>query len=376
MRKHQNSYNRIAEDAFRVTIPQPRAADQRYRILLPETFNITARTLTAGIIGAALGHLLSFPVYPITGPALLLSLLCLAGFQLDISNPVRDAALLFIGISIGTGVNNQAAEAVIKWPIAFAILAIMILCVLLSCRYLLIRFFNFTPRSATLAAAPGHLGFVISLGTSLNIDITPVAVVQAVRILALTMCVPFITMLFGIDIGSEIAPSGPTMSILHLACLIPVSITVALILKALKVPAAFIIGAMLVSSVTQISGLTPGTLSNVVLFPCLVVVGVLIGTRFSGISLQQLKSNLWAGLATTTATMVLACLAAAPVAMVLGMPIGHVIVAFSPGGLETMIAIGAVLGANAGFVAACHVGRLLLLTLLVPVVVSWSGNRK
>ena len=59
---------------------------------------------------------------------------------------------------------------------------------------------------------------------------------------------------------------------------------------------------------------------------------------------------------------------AVPVSMFLDMPLPHVLVAFAPGGLETMIVMGAVLGANPGFVAACHVGRLLVLSALIPFV--------
>ncbi len=342
-------------------------------VQLANSFKVTLYTIAAGAVGATLGYLLSFPVYPITGPALFISLLCLAGFQCAIADPVRDSALLFIGISIGTGVNAQAAAAVTKWPIAFVVLAIMVLCVLLSCRYLLIHLFNFGPRSATLAATPGHLSFVISLGTAMDIDITPVAVVQAVRLLALTLCVPVVTMLFGIDIGQAMAtPTGPSMKLIHLAALIIGSLLIALTFKRYKIPAAFAIAAMLLSAVTQLSDLTPGTLSQTVVFPCLVIVGILIGSRFSGITLQQLKNHLLAGIVTTTATVIIACIAAVPVAMILGMQTAHVIIAFSPGGLETMIAMGAVLGANAGFVAACHVGRLFLLMLLVPAILSRS----
>jgi len=50
------------------------------------------------------------------------------------------------------------------------------------------------------------------------------------------------------------------------------------------------------------------------------------------------------------------------------MPVAHVLVAFAPGGLETMIAMGAVLGVVPGFVAACHVARLMVLTVLVPAM--------
>ena len=66
---------------------------------------------------------------------------------------------------------------------------------------------------------------------------------------------------------------------------------------------------------------------------------------------------------------------ATPVAMFLDMPLTHVLVAFAPGGLETMIVMGAVLGANPGFVAACHVGRLLVLSVLVPVMAARARDR-
>lgn len=325
--------------------------------------------MVAGITGAAIGWLLSFPIYPITGPAVFISLLCVAGIRCAIVDPVRDIALLFIGISIGTGINAQAASAVATWPIAFAVLALMITCVLLFCRFILMRFFGFDPRSATLAAAPGHLSYVLSLSSTLNIDITPIAVVQAVRLLALTLCVPIVALIFGIEVSAHILPSGSTMSLTHVAILLPVSSLLAVILQRLNIPAAFLIGGMVVSSIAQITELTPGSLSPSVVLPCLVVVGVMIGTRFSGVTLKNLLSSLGAGLVTTFATVIMACLAAVPVALLLEMPAAQVIVAFSPGGLETMVAMGAVLGANAGFVTACHVGRLFLLTLLVPIIV-------
>jgi uncharacterized membrane protein AbrB (regulator of aidB expression) len=52
------------------------------------------------------------------------------------------------------------------------------------------------------------------------------------------------------------------------------------------------------------------------------------------------------------------------------MPVAHVLVAFAPGGLETMIAMGAVLGVVPGFVAACHIARLFVLTFLLPMLLA------
>jgi len=46
-----------------------------------------------------------------------------------------------------------------------------------------------------------------------------------------------------------------------------------------------------------------------------------------------------------------------------------VLIAFAPGGLETMAAMSVILGIDPTFVATHHIARLLMLTVIVPVFV-------
>ena len=332
------------------------------------TATVTAYTLAIGAVGAAIAWSLGFPVFLITGPALLLSLVGVTGLPLKISTNVRDIAFLFIGLSIGAGVDAQAADAFLRWPLAFLALAGMLTVALWASQLMLNRLFGFDPATAVLAATPGHLSFVIGLGESENADTTKIIVTQSVRLLALTLTVPFIAMLLGVDFNAGILPNGITMSAINVLILLALAIPLGLLLKHFKTPAGLLIGAMIVSSIGHLSDLTPGRLTPYIALPGFLVIGTLIGSRFSGITLEQLRRYLLAGLTTTALTVGIAILVALPVATFLDMPLVHVLVAFAPGGLETMIAMGAVLGANAGFIAACHVGRLLFLTVLVPAM--------
>ena len=45
------------------------------------------------------------------------------------------------------------------------------------------------------------------------------------------------------------------------------------------------------------------------------------------------------------------------------------IIAFAPGGLETMIAMGSIVDADPTYVALHHIVRILFLTLLVPFLI-------
>ncbi len=331
-----------------------------------QTIIVTLYTLVVGAIGAGVEYWLSLPVFILTGPAILVSFMGVTNIRFAVADVVRDVAFVFIGIGIGASVNAQATAAFLAWPLAFVGLVIMLVAIVVICRFLLTNYFGFDRRSAVLAATPGHLSFVISLGNALNLNVGKVAVVHSVRLLALTLLVPFTAVTFGVEIEPNILPPGMPMQNHHLIALLAASLTFGLVLKRFNVPAALLIGSLAVSSFAHIMDITPGVLSPAIALPCFMIMATMIGTRFSGVTFSLLKQGLLAGLATTAVASLLATIAALPVAAILGMPVTHVIVAFAPGGLETMIAMGAVLGANPGFVAACHVGRLLFLTVLVP----------
>lgn len=329
---------------------------------------ISIYTLLIGATGAAIGYFLSFPVFILTGPAILITVLGLAGVPLRIADPLRDAAFLVIGIGIGAGVDAQAVTAALRWPLAFVALAAMLTAILLTCRAVLVRFLGYDSRSSILASSPGHLSYMLGLGAALDVDVALVAVVQSVRLLSLTLFVPFIAVFLGLRLDGAITQPGPYMGWVDIAVLIVISFVVGLLLKRLRVPAPLLIGGLLVSTIAHVSALSIGTMPPVIALPCFLIIGTLIGTRFSGVTLGMLRKGLLAGVLATLIAVSFALIAAWPVALFLNMPLAHVLVAFAPGGLETMMAMGVVLGANPGFVAACHVGRLFILTLLVPAL--------
>ncbi len=308
------------------------------------------------------------------GPALCVAAVALMGVPLTLDTRVRDAAFLVIGIGIGTGVDAQAQAAFLRWPIAFAALAVLLVLILLISRFLLSRVFGFDRRGAVLASTPGHLSYVLSLGAEIHADLTRIVVVQSVRILAMTVAVPFLLIAMGFDVSSGISRAGEVMSWGHFSVLLVLGLAVGLLFQRIRVPAAMLIAGMAASSVGHLSEMTPGQLDPVLALLGYVTIGTLIGSRFTGITLAHLRAAALAGVVTTGVALGLAAGFAVPVAAFLGIPVAHVLVAFAPGGLDTMLAMGAMLGADPGFVAASHVGRLLILTALVPLFIARAGK--
>lgn len=335
----------------------------------------TALTLLVGTLGAAIGWAVGAPVYLLIGPAALVSLAGLGGLRMGVSVPLRNACFIIIGLTVGAGFDRSALDAMIRWPLAFVVVVVMIWGMLVVSRWMLGRYFGFQARSALLAAAPGHLSFVLAIAADAGDDVVRVSTTQSVRLLSLTLVVPFVALAMGVDLGGTVAPQGALMGAGMTAALLVLGGSAGAILGRLSVPAPMLIGPMLVSAIGHLTELAPGVLPLWLVLPAFLVLGSLIGTRFSGVSMGDLTSGLAAGLAVTGVAVVLAMVAALPVAMALGMPLAHILVAFAPGGFETMIALGAVLGVVPGFVAACHMMRLFVLSVMLPIMLGRSDPR-
>ena len=159
-----------------------------------------------------------------------------------------------------------------------------------------------------------------------------------------------------------------------MAGLIAAGLLLGPVLKRLRVPARFLIGGMVASALWHLLGWTPGAVNPALALGGFAVIGTLIGTRLAGVTLGQLRQSAAAAMGVTLVSVLLAVAFAVPTAWLLDMPVAHLLVAFAPGGLETMIAMGAMLGADPGFVAACHLMRLLILPVLLPVMLGRASQ--
>lgn len=342
-----------------------------------ESSDILPTLLTLGIaaIGAWIGRALGLPAYLITGPAIAVTIGGLSGLKLDVHPYLRDVVFVVIGVGIGSTVSEDTVAAMTSWPLAFVVLGLSLVVTMFLCSALLTRGFGLDPRAAVLACAPGHLSYVIGLSATLKVDALLVTVVQSVRLLSLTLVVPVMARLLGVELSSLPLGGSAPMPLVAFLALCAAGAVAGIIMARLRVSAALLVGAMLVSAVVHGTGYVHGGLDPGLAVLSFVTLGGLIGTRFSGVTVRALRAALGAGLAVTAIASLVALVAAIPVATMIGMPLTTVLAGFAPGGFETMIALGAVLGANPGFVAGAHVVRLMILTGLVPWFLARAQRR-
>jgi len=329
-------------------------------------------TLALGALGAVLARLAGAPAPLLTGPALFVTLAALGGMTVSIPLRLRSVIFLIVGINIGTAVTPEALATAARWPASLAALAAAIVVTFYGAAALLARLQRLSPMTALLAACPGHLSVVLSMSEEVEADMARVAVIQTMRVLALTLAVPAMAALLSDrPLGAGPAPAA-AMSWPALAVILAVSVAAGAVLRRLGVPAALLLGAMAVTAALHGSGAVRAGVPAWLSGAAFVAMGTLIGTRFAGITPRMLLQSLGAAGLLTGFAALAALAGAAAVAMALGLPLVPALIAFAPGGLETMLAMSLLLDADPAFVAAHHVFRLLFLSVLLP----WAVARR
>lgn len=330
-----------------------------------------AMALIIGSAGAALFWAIGFPAALLTGPATAVSIATIMGVRCIIPPALRDGVFLLIGVSIGSTVTPEVISTAMAWPLSLAVLLVTLVFVLVFAMIALERIFRFDRMTAMLSATPGHLSYVLGLSTDIGADVPRVALVQSMRVLLLTLVVPVLVALWGVEGTSRLADRG-MIALWGLALIFPLSLALGWVLKRLKIPAPLLLGAMAVSALGQGSDLTPGALPAWVIGAAFIAMGSLIGTRFIGVDRAGLLGALMAGLVCTFIACGVAALGAVLASEIVGLPPAVLLLAFAPGGVEVMAAIAIETGLEPAFVAAHHVFRLLALTVMVPVMVVWA----
>ncbi|MCS4243602.1 membrane AbrB-like protein [Rhizobium sp. BIGb0125] len=330
-------------------------------------------TVVVGTTGAALAAIAGIPAPFLSGPALAVTMCGLFGLKLDIPKRVRDACFVLVGISMGTSVTPEIFHAAKSWPLSFVAVVVTVV-LLLYCGYWLLHYvFRYDRTTAMLAASPGHLSYIISLSAETRSDLASISIIQSVRVLALTLSVPLIVEYFDLvstDISAPAAAMNPVVLVVTFAC----ALLLGMLFIRWRFPAALLLGGMVVSVATHITGFTAGAVPPWAIQPTYILIGCLIGLRFYNVSIGELKRAFIAGGVLTIVVVGIAGAIALTISNLTGVPLNAVMIAFAPGGLETMAAMAIMMHADATYVGSHHILRLLFLSFLMPAVLKRTSG--
>jgi len=208
------------------------------------------------------------------------------------------------------------------------------------------------------------------LGGAMGGEERAIALAQALRILTVVMTIPiWYRLVNGAQTSVLTMVHGPTGNDWKdYAILIGCGVVGAAIARLLRLPAAFMMGPMIVSAIVHLAGFTNSKPPGELVAAAQVVVGAGIGCRFVGAAIDKLHKEMAASIGAALIMILIAVAFAKVSVAITGLNLDATVLSYAPGGFAEMSLIGLALGIEIAMVATHHLFRLFLILLTSPLV--------
>ncbi|MFB9376655.1 AbrB family transcriptional regulator [Kineococcus gynurae] len=332
------------------------------------------------VVVAVVGVTVGLDRLGVASPALFAGLLVglvdalLRPAPLTVPRPLAQAAQGVVGVSVGVLVQLSTFAAVGAHWLSVVLVVLGTLALSLLTGRLLGRHPAVDPVTATMALIAGGAAGLTVMARELGADDRVVGVVQYLRVLLVVGTLPLVLQ-WGFGVRAEpldvagLAGSGVTGVLLGLLALglgIPLG-------RLLRLPAAALLGPLLLSGVASATGLlgpdrldvtVPGWFTSLGFG----LAGLAVGSRFTRARVRALGRILPAALGLILAGMAGCAAMAWGLSAATGIAGLDAYLATTPGGLWAVAAAAVGTGADATFVVAVQTLRLLLMLAAAPLV--------
>jgi hypothetical protein len=326
-----------------------------------------------GSAGGFLFYAIGFPAPWLAGSVVAVSAAVLARLPVSIPPILRQITFLILGISIGSGIDPNVLSDISKWPVSLAALAISTVLIIAASAAFLTSKAGWSRTTAFYASVPGALSYVLATSLRSSADTPLVILAQLLRVISLLLFLPLITTA---SAEPQIVQHVEHTGYWGVAIMILGGVAVGYALDRVRFPAGMLFGGMAASGVLHITGVLHGQIPAEILVPSQILLGCLMGLRFTGSRLGLLAKAL---LPSAGAFLIALCISGAIALLVswgLDLPINQLLIAFAPGALEVMIILAFVLGVDPAFVAAHHLVRFIGIALFLPFLIRiFLGNQ-
>lgn len=294
------------------------------------------------------------------------------GAALDPPKAVSTGAEAVLGVAIGAYVELETLKALgADLPAVLVInLATLVLSVLAGTALHRMARRDVDEPTAAFGMIAGGASGIVAMSRELGADQRLVAVMQYLRVLVIVLLTPVVAVLVYGASGDTGTVTLDEITYAETVLLIAVSVGIGLpIAKRLGIPAGSVLGPMTVAAALTVSGAPfAGALPPLVQDVAFAVIGLIVGLRFTPDSLKAAGRLLGPALLCIFGVLIGCALVGAALAPLAGVSQLDAYLATTPGGLYAVLATAVGSDADATFVLAVQVLRLLVMLLAAPLL--------
>jgi uncharacterized protein len=335
-------------------------------------------SLALGLAAGYLAFVIGMPLPWMLGAMLGNTIAALARLPVMGPNGLRVLVVPIIGVMLGSAVSAETFQALGDWSISFLVLG-PFLATAAGGSYLVYRHLGgFDPVTAFFSAMPGGLNEMLIIGGEAGGNERRIALAHASRIL---LTISFVALFFGLVLdvqsGSQNGANWTALGALGLGDYLILAICAALgvpLGRVLRLPAAPMLGPMILSAAAHVSGLVDLPPPTLLVIGAQVVLGAIIGCRFIGAALREVGRDLFLSVFSTAGMLVTGLGFAWVVASLTGTSLAQAFLAYSPGGLTEMSLLALAMGGDIAYVSVTHIVRIVMVIFSAPLFFRWINR--
>lgn len=337
-----------------------------------------ALALALGIASGMLAYLIGMPLPWMLGPMIGNTIAAILRAPTAAPNRLRPIVIPVIGVMLGSGVSPDLVDALGDWAISFMVLPPFLIVAAGASFLFYRRIGRYDPVTAFFCAMPGGLNEMLVLGAEAGGDEKRIALAHASRIL---LVIGFVALFFGLILGVTSGGQGGArwigvfeLGLRDYAVLATCAVAGVYLGRILRLPAAAVLGPMLLSGVAHFFHLVDMPPPRVLVIAAQLVMGTVIGCRFIGATPREVGKDLFLGIFSTIGMLITGVGFAALVAGLTETELSQAFLAYSPGGLTEMSLLAFAMGGDIAYVSITHIVRIVLVIFSAPLVFRWLGR--
>ena len=312
---------------------------------------------------------LHLPLPWLFGPMFSCLVAAICGAQLVTIKWVGDAMRTILGVAVGATVTVAFLLSLPGFWDTLLIIPIIVIAIGVIGVWFFKNFAGYDFPTAYYASMPGGLQDMILFGEEAGGNVRAISLIHATRVLVIVVLLPAIlTLYWGADLDRPPGASIATFEADQIFILFVCAIAGWQIAKRVGMFGASILGPLILTAIASLAGILHTRPPAEAIWAAQYFIAIGIGTKYVGITAQELRHDVAAGLGFCLALLVLTLAVVYGVlAFGLAPPI-ETILSYAPGGQAELVVLALIVGADIGFVVAHHLFRIFFVILGAPFI--------
>ncbi|MEN0040462.1 MAG: AbrB family transcriptional regulator [Pseudomonadota bacterium] len=325
-------------------------------------------TFAIAAIGVALFKLLALPLPWLLGPIAACLAAALIGVPMRGVKPLNDSMRTILGVAVGATITPAVlASFVGMWP-TLMLVPVMVICIGLAGIPYFQRVWGYDFPTAYYSTMPGGLQDMLVFGEEAGGNVRTLSLIHATRVLVIVVSLPFILVgVWDADLTNPPGVPATTVPVHELALMALAAGLGWWGAKKVGLFGASILGPMIATAALAIAGLLENRPPAEAIWAAQFFIGITIGSKYTGITVAELRRDFLAGLGFCGILIVLTVIVVEAIYHLGLAPGMETLLAFAPGGQAELTVLALIVGADMAFVVAHHVLRIIIVITGAPL---------